>query len=429
MKVKGLRWWVTSLVSLATVINYIDRNALAIMWPQVAEDLNMTKDDYALLITCFMIAYAIGQSASGKLFDKIGTRMGFVVSILIWSVSIGLHTLVRGIASLGLLRGTLALGEAGNWPGATKANAEWFPVKERATAQGIFNAGASAGAIISAPLIALLFSTIGWRFTFLIISVLGMLWIIPWLMLYKSSPNKHPWITKKEQETILDGQPNEQQDASPSLSWKELLAMRQSWAVILSRFFLDPIWWLFVSWLPIYLADQFGFNIKEIGMFAWVPYVGAALGSIAGGLFAGKLIRSGRGVNFSRKMTVILGGTLMLPSLLATAYASTPLMAVILIAVILFGFQFAISNIQTLPSDFMSGKSVGSLAGLGGTAAVVGVLITTWLVPVITQDSYVPFFVLGAMLVPLGILSVFIGGNIDAIQTNEKEVSKHAQAS
>ncbi|PWJ44759.1 MFS transporter [Sediminitomix flava] len=432
MKIKGLRWWITGLVSFATIINYIDRNALAIMWPTVSKDLGMTKDDYALLITAFMIFYALGQSVFGKLFDKIGTRMGFVTSILIWSISIGFHSVVKGITGLSILRGTLAFGEAGNWPGATKANAEWFPQKERATAQGLFNAGASAGAVISAPLIAILFGVFGWRNTFLFVSVLGALWMIPWLIFYKAAPKKHPWITQKEKEYILSGQIENEKLAEDDkgMTWLELFKMRKSWSVILSRFFLDPIWWLFVSWLPIYLADQFGFNVKEIGMFAWVPYVGAAVGSVSGGLLAGKLLRAGRDINFARKLPIVIGGAIMLPSLLATAYASTPLSAVLLIALILFGFQFAISNIQTLPSDFLSGKSVGSLAGLSGSAAVIGVLITTWIVPVITKDSYVPFFILGAVLVPLGLFSVFLSGDLNAQkekQTSEKETALEAE--
>ncbi len=196
-----------------------------------------------------------------------------------------------------------------------------------------------------------------------------------------------------------------------------MLSYRQTWAVISSRFFLDPVWWLFVSWLPIYLADQFGFDVKQIGLFAWVPYVGAAVGSIFGGWLAGRLIARGWSVNRTRKTVITFGGVVMLPALLATTAAATPLAAVLLIAVILFGFQTAIGNIQTLPSDFFSGASVGSLAGVGGTAAVVGVLITTWIVPVITQTSYVPFFVMGALLVPLAVGSVWLfGGTIGPVR-------------
>ena len=421
MKTKSLRWVVVSLVAVATVINYIDRNALAVMWPGISADLGLDKNDYALLLTFFMVGYAIGQSLFGKIFDMIGTRLGFVMAIVVWSVSIMLHAAVRGVGALGVARFGLALGEAGNWPGATKANAEWFPIKERALAQGIFNSGASLGAVVSAPAIALLYIQFGWKGTFIALGFLGLVWLLPWLLIYKAPPERHPWLSPEERKYILDGQKVEtaaEADDQAAPGWLEMLRYRQSWSVIASRFFLDPVWWLFVSWLPIYLADQFGFDIKQIGLFAWVPYVGAAIGALFGGWLAGYLLKKGWTVNATRKLTVTAGGAIMLPALIATAYAATPLLAVLLIAVILFGFQLAIGNIQTLPSDFFSGKSVGSLAGAGGTAAVVGVLITIWIVPAVTTESYVPFFVLGALLVPLAVLSVWVfGGNIQAVST------------
>ena len=416
----NLRWAVVGLVATATVINYIDRNALAVMWPSISEDLGMDKNDYALILTFFMVGYGIGQSLFGKIFDMIGTRLGFVLAIVVWSISIMLHAVARSVTSLGIVRFGLAVGEAGNWPGATKSNAEWFPIRERALAQGIFNSGAAIGAVVSAPVIAYLYLQLGWQGTFVAVGLLGFVWLVPWLLVYKAPPDRHPWLSAEEREYILSGQkPETLPDGSEDLAapgWIEMLKYRQSWAVIASRFFLDPVWWLFVSWLPIYLAERFGFNIVQIGLFAWVPYVGAAVGAMFGGWLAGALLNRGWSVNGARKLTITLGGAIMLPTLLATAYAATPLIAVLLIAVILFGFQLAIGNIQTLPSDFFSGKSVGSLAGVGGTAAVVGVLITTWIVPIATQVSYVPFFALGALLVPLAVASVWVfGGRIQAV--------------
>ncbi|HEX7060553.1 MAG TPA: MFS transporter [Woeseiaceae bacterium] len=419
MNTKNLRWVVIGLVAIATVINYIDRNALAVMWPGMSEELGMDKNDYALILSFFMVGYAIGQSLFGKVFDMIGTRLGFTLAIVVWSVSIMLHSVVRSVGGLGAVRFGLAVGEAGNWPGATKSNAEWFPVKERALAQGIFNTGASLGAVISAPTIAFLYLQLGWKGAFVAVGLLGFVWLLPWLLVYKAPPERHPWLSAEERDYILTGRRTENGDtgAAAAPGWFAMLRYRQSWSVIASRFFIDPVWWLFVSWLPIYLADRFGFDIQQIGLFAWVPYVGAALGAIFGGWLAGVLLRRGWSVNGARKLTITLGGALMLPTLLATAYAATPLAAVLLIAVILFGFQMAIGNIQTLPSDFFSGRSVGSLAGVGGTAAIIGVLITTWIVPVITQESYVPFFVLGALLVPLAVLSVWgFGGHIQPVK-------------
>ena len=418
MKLKGLRWFVVSLVALATVINYVDRNALGVMWPGISEDLGLGKDDYAMIVSIFMIGYAFGQTLFGKIFDAVGTRFGFVLAIVVWSLAVAAHAVVRTAMAFSFVRFIMAIGEAGNWPGGT--NAEWFPIRERALAQGIFNAGASAGAVVSAPLIALLYVYIGWKATFIAIAGLGFVWIIPWLILYRSDPATHEWLTEEERQYILTGQKTitegggEVNNYQPS--WLEMMKHRKSWSVILSRFFLDPIWWLFVAWLPLYLQETFGFDVKQIGMFAWVPYVGAAIGSVFGGWLAGKLIRGGWTVNKTRKFVITMGGLIMLPSLVATAYAATPVTAVLLIALILFGFQIAIGNIQTLPSDFFSKGSVASLAGVGGTSAVVGVLIITNPVPAITKASYAPVFVLGALLVPLEVMSVWIlGGRIEPV--------------
>ena len=412
-----LRWVVVTLVAIATVINYVDRNALAIMWVEIGPELGMDEFDYARLVMVFMVGYAIGQALFGKIFDMIGTRLGFVLAIVIWSVSIMLHAVTRSFSTLAAMRFTLAFGEAGNWPGATKSNAEWFPIRERALAQGIFNSGASLGAVISAPAIALLYLQFGWKATFVIIGVFGFVWLVPWLLIFKAPPDRHPWLSAEEREYILTGQRDEsasaeEEQAAPG--WFEMLRYRQSWSVVVSRFFLDPVWWLFVSWLPIYLAATFGFDIRQIGFSAWVPYVGAVAGALFGGWLARFLLERGRTVDYARKLTITLGGAIMLPALLLTATAATPLSAILLIAVILFGFQTAIGNIQTLPSDFFSGKSVGSLAGVGGAAAVAGVLITTELIPRIIEasGSFAPLH-LGRCWCRLRHIGVGFGGGFD----------------
>jgi MFS transporter, ACS family, hexuronate transporter len=415
--IKGrFRWCVIALIALATVINYIDRNALAVMWPEVSKEIGATKEDYALLVTIFMIFYAFGQSIFGRIFDAIGTRMGFTISIVIWSLSIAAHALVRSMPLLIVLRATLGVSEAGNWPGAAKANALWFPSRERALAQGIFNAGASLGGIVSAPLIALLFVQFGWHGTFL---------LVPWLWFYKADPEKHPGLSEEEREYILTGRTEAGRDEGRRIPLGELLRYRQSWGVILSRFFLDPVWWLFVSWLPIYLAETFGFDVKQIGLFAWVPFVGAMFGSLFGGWLAGRIIGGGGSVHRARITTIGIGCAIMLPSLLFTIGASEPLNAVLLIACILFGFQMAIGNIQTLPSDYFGGGAVGSLAGISGTAAVVGTLITTWLVPVLTTTSYAPIFALSAAIVPISFLCFWlVGGRVAPVSVKPANIQE-----
>lgn len=407
----NLRWCIVGLVALATVINYIDRGALGFLWPEISEDLGLSKTDYAIILNVFTFAYAFGQTLFGKIFDWIGTRLGFVLSIVVWSAATMLHAVANGLTSFAIFRGLLGVSEAGNWPGATKANAEWFPIDERALAQGIFNSGAAIGGIVSAPIIGLLFVWLGsWQATFIAIGALGFLWLVPWLIIYKSGPETHPWLSEQEREYILTGQRNKETNevASYAPTSGEILSRKESWGVILASFFIDPIWWLFVGWLPLYLNETYGFGVADIAKYAWIPYVGAMFGAWFGGLLARNRINTGWTVNKTRKFVIGLGGLIMLIALLSTMKAATPLLAVMLMAIILFGFQTAIGNIQTLPSDFYNGKSVASLAGFAGTAAKLAVVGLNFLIPIITVNSYGPAFAVGAGLAIFSVLSVWI---------------------
>lgn len=483
MKIKGLRWWVLSLILLITVINYLDRGTLNYMWLTnkkaeyavskftydeqrnqyilknedgseefvaadkvkinddgcaeytkrggIAYDLGLVdgslsqeeaakkaKDLMMKITICFMIAYGISQMFSGRLYDKIGTRKGFVVSVLLWGTADALTSLARGLVSLSAFRMMLGLGEAGPWPGTVKSNAEWFPQKERAFAQGLFNAAASVGSVLAPVVISILYLTLGWKATFVAVGCLGLFWLIPWLIINKKGPKEHPWITPEEQEYIVSGQPESKAVDGKGKSWKELLSNKKNYSVLLGRLFLDPIWWMFVTWLPIYLVEKFNLDIKQVAFSAWVPYVGAALGSILGGWLSGRLIRSGKSVNFSRKAAIVIGSCIMLPAIISAIYAQTVLSAVVLMAVVLGGFQFTMTNIQTLPSDLHLGKSVGSLAGLGGAAAVLGTVTCMIFVPTLTEGGeWSLFFVMLAVLVPLSIVSIFTTvGRIEQIK-------------
>ncbi|MFZ1741742.1 MAG: MFS transporter [Pontixanthobacter sp.] len=405
------RYVIVCLVALATIINYIDRGALGFLWPEISKELDLSKADYAIILNVFTFAYAFGQTLFGKIFDWIGTRLGFVLAIAVWSAATALHAVSTGLASFAVFRGLLGLSEAGNWPGATKANAEWFPINERALAQGIFNSGAAIGGIISAPIIGVLFVFLGsWEATFIAVGALGFLWLIPWLLVYKSGPDTHPWLSEDERQFILTGQRDKDSNevATYAPATAEILSRKESWGVIMASFFLDPIWWLFIGWLPLYLNETYGFGVEEIAAFAWIPYVGAMLGAWFGGLLAQNRIKSGWSVNRTRKSIISLGGVIMLVFLLLTTQAATPLIAVMLMAAILFGFQTAVGNIQTLPSDFYSGKSVGSLSGFAGTAAKLAVVGLNFLIPIITVNSYTPAFVVGAALAIMTVISVLI---------------------
>jgi ACS family hexuronate transporter-like MFS transporter len=379
------------------------------------EASKQAKDQLGLITIFFMIAYGFSQLFSGKLYDKIGTRKGFVVSVLLWGTADALTSLARGKVSLTGFRMMLGLGEAGPWPGATKSNAEWFPQKERAFAQGLFGAAASIGSILAPIIILMLYISIGWKLTFVVVGGLGILWLVPWLIINKKGPKEHSWITDEEREYILSNQPEAKVTNEIGKTWGQLLSNKKNYSVILGRFFLDPIWWMFVTFLPMYLVEEFGLNIKELAFSAWIPYVGAMIGSIAGGWFSGYLIRKGATVDKARKTAMLLGGGIIIPAVIASVMVPNAVLAVILMAFVLGGFQFMMTNIQTLPSDLHGGKSVGSLAGLGGAAAVLGTILAINFAGYISSWPLL-FGLLGA-LVPMSLLSIYLTvGKIEPIE-------------
>ena len=441
MKLKGLRWWVVGLIALATVINYIDRQSITVLWPEISLDLypdksaDERKEIYAFITVVFIFSYAFGQAIFGRIFDWIGTRLGFVLSIGVWSVATAMHALANGLASFSIFRSILGISEAGNWPGATKGNAEWFPTKERAFAQGLFNSGAAVGGIVAIPVISYLAAFYSWQTIFILVGLTGLLWLVPWLVLVKAPPREHPWITDEEREYILSGQRNQDLDGdgefdegyNPRLG--TLLTHKESWGVIIASAVIDPIWWLFVAWIPIYLFEVYGISTQEIKSFGWIPYVGAMLGAWFGGLLAQNRIKAGRSVNYTRKLVITLGCLIMLPGLLSlsnpsgfladtlllipgwvlTFEAGGPLAASLLMGIILFGFQTAIGNVQTLPSDLFGGKTVGTLSGIAGMAAKLAGAGLTSLVPWLTAGgNYTPAFVLGAAMASVAIISIWV---------------------
>lgn len=421
MKIKGLRWWVVGLVALAAVINYIDRQAFGALWPDIAKDLfpDMTSDEtkliYGTISAVFILSYAAGQTIFGKIFDWIGTRIGFALSIGIWSLATMVHAFAKGMISFSIFRSILGIAEAGNWPGAAKANAEWFPTKERAFAQGIFNSGAAIGGIVAYPIIGLLSVYLSWQAIFVCVGLVGLLWLIPWLFIVKSSPDKHPWLSEDERKYILSGQRNEDADKDGNFeegynpSTGKLLKHKESWGVIIASAAIDPIWWLFIVWIPIYLNEVFGLDVKEIAFSAWVPYVGAMLGAWFGGLLAQNRLSKGWSVDKTRKMVITLGCLVMIPCFFLLKAPGSAINAVIIMAVLLFGFQIAIGNVQTLPSDMFSGKVVGTLSGFAGTAAKLGAFGLTILVPMLTTGgNYTSAFLIGGALAIVALLAVWV---------------------
>lgn len=435
MKAQGIRWLILSMILLVTVINILDRGTLNYMWKDevdkstgivvqrgIASDLHIVNDDMsaeqrqqkgkemlAWINIFFMLAYGVSQIVSGAMYDRMGTRNGFSISALIWGAAIALTSIVTGIKQLAFFRVLLGLGEAGPWPGTTKSNAEWFPIKERAIAQGLFGAASSLGNILVPVIIPLLFLSLGWRVAFVVLGLLCLAWIPFWYIINKSTPKNHPWVTQKEKEYIIQGQGVLEIKETKIWSIRQLLGDKRSYSVIVSRLFLDPVWWMFMTWLPIYLQEVYKLNLQDVAKVAWIPFVGAAVGSLAGGWMAGKLIVKGYSALKARKITIVIGGVLIVPGMIGAAFAPSALIASLMLMFILGGFQFAMTNIQTLPSDYHSGKTVGSLAGIGGASAVLGIVISTYFVPILTQGgNWIPFFAMGLILVPLSIISVFV---------------------
>ncbi len=412
-----LRWLMITLVFLATVINYIDRQTLSVLKPAISADLGLSNADYAAIQNSFLVLYGISQMLSGRLYDRIGTRLGFIFSIVVWSVAAIAHASARTAGQFQLFRGVLGFGEAGNWPGAAKLIGEWFPVKERALGMGIFNTGAAVGGAVSPPIIAWLAIVYGWRATFIVTGVLGFAWLVLWIVLYRA-PEQHPWITDEERAHILSDRPvagAATDNWTPG--WLELLTRRQTWALVIGRFLTDPIWWLYIFWLPSYLQEARGFSLQQIGWSAWFPFLCAGIGALSGGWASGFLIQRGWSVDRARK-SVMAFGALLTPAGILAMGADSPYTALLLMGLVLFGFQVWINNLQTLPSDFFPKSAVASVFGLGGTSAAIASVLFNWGTgQVVDAMGYTPVFVVAGVLGPIGLAAtLLLAGRIEPIK-------------
>jgi ACS family hexuronate transporter-like MFS transporter len=409
--VRGLRWWIAGLIFLATLINFVNRLTVAELGPVITAQFRLTNAQFASLTDWFLVAYSLSQALSGKLYDRIGNKRGFAASIIVWSVASMLHAFARGLVSLNCFRFMLGLGEAGNWPGAAKVIAEWFPVNERALGMGIFNSGTSIGSVIAPPLIISMQLWFGWRATFVALGACGFAWLALWLKFYEP-PEKHPRITPEEY--ALLAREREESKRSRRIGWMELMRHRETWAIVLARFFADPVWWMYFTWLPMYLYNARGFSLKQIGAFAWLPFLAADAGSLLGGWMSGHLIGRGWSVNRARK-TVIIAGMLMMNVGILAATADSAAAALAFIASVLFGFQAWINNVQTMPSDYFPDGAVGSVTGMGGLGAGIGAILLNHSTGMVVDrfHSYTPILIVAALLPLLATITLFtLGGPI-----------------
>lgn len=406
--VPGLRWWMIGLVFLATLINFLDRLTVSVLAPVITVQLGLTNLQYAGISTWFLAAYAASQGLSGRIFDRLSTRRGFTLAVFLWSLAAMAHALARGLVSLSVVRLLLGLAEGGNWPGAAKMVAEWFPIRQRALGMAIINSASAIGSVIAPPLIIWLQLQFGWRAAFLATGALGFGWLILWRLFYET-PERHPAITDEELALLQGDYPS-----ARHFSWLELLKFRQTWAIILARFLTDPVWWLYITWLPLYLYNVRGFSLKQIGMFAWVPYVAAGAGSLGGGWLSGYLIRRGWTVNRARRLVILIGAVFMSAGILA-ATARDAMTALAFIGLVLFGFQAFISNVQTMPSDFFPKEAVASVAGVSGFGAGVGAMLLTMATGFVVDHfhTYTPILVISTLLPWVATVLLFaLGGNV-----------------
>lgn len=395
-KIPHLRWWIIGLLLLATTINYIDRQTLSVAAPLISKEFKLNATDYAQITYAFLFAYAIMQAVAGGLIDRLGAKLGFTLSIIWWSSANILHALGDGKWSFAVYRLLLGIGEAGNYPAALKAISEWFPKAERSNAVGILNVGPGLGAMCAPPVMAWLIYHWGWRWAFVVTGALGFVWLLGWQLLY-ARPREHARVTAEELALLAQDEP-ESVPHSARTPLVELLRHKEIWGVMLSRFVADGSFYFITFWLPKYLADVRGFDLKQIGYFGWIPFLAADIGSLFGGWLGTRLIKQGHTLDRSRKLLIWLGVALM-PAAILNLYASSPYVGLALIGVVMFAMQVKGAAVFTLPIDLVRSPDVALVTGISGAAGSLGgaffQLMVGWL---IDTYSYAPVFVLVVLM-------------------------------
>lgn len=391
----------------ATTVSYLDRQVLGVLAPFLQAQMGWSQLDYSYIVSAFQAAYAIGLLCAGALIDRLGTRIGYTLSIGIWSLAAMGHALAGSVLGFGVARFALGLGEAGNFPAAVKAVAEWFPQPERALATGVFNSGSSIGAILAPALVPLITTWWGWRAAFLLTGGLSALWVIVWLLAYRAPAPRSAPAADPEQAGAGCPSPS----TEPGLPWLRLLRYRQAWAFIAAKFLTDPIWWFFLFWLPKFLHARYGLTLLELGPPLIAIFVCADAGSIAGGWLPRALIRRGWPTRSARKTAMLACALLVVPVVLAVK-AGNLWTAVALIGLATAGHQGWSANVFTLTSDLFPRRAVASVVGLGGFAgAVSGMMMSTFTGFVLQiAHSYVPMFVIAssAYLVALAVVHALV---------------------
>ena len=399
--VRGLRWYIGGLLFLSTVINYIDRQTLSVLAPYLKTEYAWNNSDFALVLISFRAAYAVGQTLAGRIVDRLGTRRGLSLSVLWYSAAAIVTSLATGLRSLAAFRFALGLGEAGNWPAATKAVSEWFPSRESGWAVALFDSGSSIGGALAPWIVLTIYHTFGsWRPAFVLTGLLGLLWLAAFRLVYRR-PEDHPWISDDERAYILTYRPTAPESAEQArpLPYRTLLRLPQTWGYILSKSFTDPVWFFITDWFAIFLVSR-GFKLEDSLLAFWVPFLAADLGNFAGGGLSSVLIARGWRVGAARKF-VIVAGTLGMLFLIPAIYTTSLQALAAYFAIATFSYAAVSTMILNLPADIYPARSVGSVAGMGGSAAGIGTIAATYLTGIVADRYSFEPLLIGASLIPL----------------------------
>jgi ACS family hexuronate transporter-like MFS transporter len=376
------RWTICALVFFATTVNYLDRQVIALLKNDLTAEFNWTDADYANIEISFKLLYAIGMLGAGRLIDKLGSKLGYFVATTLWSIAAIAHAAVQSTFGFILVRGALGVTESGNFPAAIKSVAEWFPKKERALATGIFNSGTNVGALIAPPAVLYITATWGWRWAFIVTGLVGVVWMILWLLMY-DKPEKHKRVSKEELDYINSDkdEPQSAGAAEEKVSWFRLLKFRQTWAFALGKFLTDPVWWFYLFWLPDFLTSEYGLKGTDLALPIFVVYLISTAGSIGGGWLPLYLINRNWSAFRARKTSMFLYAVAVLPIVFTQQLGSMNMwLAVIIIGIGTSAHQAWSANIFTTVSDMFPKKAVASVTGIGGMFGGLGGIFLTALV-------------------------------------------------
>lgn len=400
-----VRWAIGTLLFASTVINYVDRQTLSALSPILTVHFHWSNSDFASLLIAFRIAYTIMQGVGGRLFDLVGSRLGFALVISFYSLVAASTSFAQGLGSFRVFRFLLGLGEGPNMPGATKTVAEWFPNKERALAVALFDSGSSIGGAIAPFLVLYAYKSFGtWRPVFLVTGALGFIWLFAWLRFYRP-PDRHPSVSAAELEFIKEGRPAAT-EAGPAVRWRDLIRYRQAWGIILGRFLLDPFWYFISEWFALYLTSR-GFSLEKSVLGFWMPFLGADLGNFVGGGISSYWISRGWPVGKARRTVLLIFGPSMI--LLLFALKTTSYFAALgLFAYCAFAYAACSTMFTVLPTDVFHARAVGTVSGMAGTGAGVGTMLSTYLIGRVTDATSFAPVIAAAAIIPCVATAIFM---------------------